>query len=558
MKKHLLRLTALSLCLCLLLCGCEIPLPMGDLSDSIRDLRNEFLQQTGQKPVYHNPLSEEDYIHYDDMEYIHPELSEIRSSYDALCSAAEGEDPKAIMEAVYDFYDAYDWFYTYYYLADIRYSGDMTDTYWEAEYNHCTAIAPEVDAMLEDMNYVLARSPARDKLEGRLYFGEGYFDSYDGENAWDENFTALLQEEAALQNSYYTLYAQAQEAAEPGSYAFYDNYADGLTEILVELIALRQKIAAYYGYSDYAQFAWDMYYYRDYTPAQTESYLDEIRQELSPLYLRLDSGIWDAYHRYCSETESMDYLREMSTNMGGTVEEAFWLMEAAELYDIRSNPNKYDSSFEIYLTCYGQPFLFVNTVRTSSDRLTLAHEFGHFCNDYASGGSYAGVDVMEVFSQGMELLSLCYVEDDHGLTKVKLADSLCVYVEQAAYAAFELEAYRLTGDQLTVENLYTLYDEITGSFGFESYWSDPRDLVTIPHFFTNPMYIVSYVVSNDAAMQLYQLELEEAGAGLARLEDQLDTDEYYFLAFLDSAELESPFVPGRVRSVRDTFQNALF
>ena len=212
----------------------------------------------------------------------------------------------------------------------------------------------------------------------------------------------------------------------------------------------------------------------------------------------------------------------------------------------------------MYLLSYQEPFLFVNTEGTAYDCLTLAHEFGHFCNDYASGGTYAGVDVMEVFSQGMELLSLCYVRDDRDLTRVKLADTLCVYVEQAAYAAFEQEAYKLTGDQLTVENLYALYEEITLSYGFESYWADPRALVTIPHFFTNPMYIVSYVVSNDAALQLYQLELEESGAGLARLEKELDTEEAYFLEFLDSAGLESPFVPGRIEAVRDTFAKALF
>ena len=71
------------------------------------------------------------------------------------------------------------------------------------------------------------------------------------------------------------------------------------------------------------------------------------------------------------------------------------------------------------------------------------------------------------------------------------------------------------------------------------------------HFYTNPMYIISYVVSNDAAMQLYQLELEEAGAGLTRYEENLDTWEMYFLAFLEEAGLQSPF--DRVAEVREFF-----
>ena len=39
-----------------------------------------------------------------------------------------------------------------------------------------------------------------------------------------------------------------------------------------------------------------------------------------------------------------------------------------------------------------------------------------------------------------------------------------------------------------------------------------RDFVVIGHFYTDPMYIISYVVSNDAAFQLYQMELEELTA----------------------------------------------
>ncbi|MBQ3488338.1 MAG: hypothetical protein IJA71_08660, partial [Clostridia bacterium] len=180
---------------------------------------------------------------------------------------------------------------------------------------------------------------------------------------------------------------------------------------------------------------------------------------------------------------------------------------------------------------------------------------GHFCNDYHSCGSSAGIDVLEVFSQGMEYLSLCYGPDTDRLALVKLADSLSTYVEQAAFATFEHRLYEL--EEPTVEDLYAIYEEVAVSFGFRSVGYDPRVFVTIPHFFTNPMYIDSYVVSNDAAMQLYQLELEAPGAGLARFEEHLDTQEVWFLGFLETAGLESPFAPGRLETVRDLFRQEL-
>ena len=69
------------------------------------------------------------------------------------------------------------------------------------------------------------------------------------------------------------------------------------------------------------------------------------------------------------------------------------------------------------------------------------------------------------------------------------------------------------------------------------------------------MYIISYVVSNDAALQLYQLELQTPGAGAEIFEESLDTEEGYFLAFLEEAGLQSPF--GRVAEVRELLEQWL-
>jgi len=128
-------------------------------------------------------------------------------------------------------------------------------------------------------------------------------------------------------------------------------------------------------------------------------------------------------------------------------------------------------------------------------------------------------------------------------------------VEQSAFATFEHRLYELKDP--TVEDLYSLYGEVAQDFGFRSVGYDPREFVSIPHFYTNPMYIDSYVVSNDAAMQIYQLELDAPGAGLDRFEEHMDTEEVWFLSFLEKAELESPFAPGRLETVRDLFRAEL-
>ena len=109
----------------------------------------------------------------------------------------------------------------------------------------------------------------------------------------------------------------------------------------------------------------------------------------------------------------------------------------------------------------------------------------------------------------------------------------------------------------TAEKLKQLYDRVGKEYGLDVWAWDSRSFVCITHFFTAPVYIISYVVSNDAALQVYQMELEQQGQGLACLEENLDTQETGLMAFLQSAGLESPFEKGRMEKVARLFSDRL-
>lgn len=529
--KKFLRLMAVVLCLCLLT-GCDL-LPKG------------------------NELEDTDLTAYSDMQYVRPDMEELELQLSKAIEAAAGTDFAAIVQSIYDFYDVYDMFFTMYSLADLRYSADLTDTHWQEECDFCAVNSPRADAMLEELYYALAKSPCLAELEGEDYFGPGYFDSYQGENNWDEEFTALLEIQSDLTNRYYELAARGAEFEEESPEYFQAVY-DDMVSLLIELVKVRHDIADYWGYADYNTFAFDFSYYRDYPVADSREYLSRIRQELVPLYRQVNSsGIWEDAFPEATEQDTYKYVALMAKKMGGIVDEAFYVMNICGLHDIGYGENKYPSSFEVYLTSYDLPFVFMSPTQTTYDYLIFAHEFGHFCCDYASWGSYAGMDVLEIFSQGMEYLSLCYCDAPEYLTKMKMADSLCLYVEQAAYAEFEMALYDLPEEELTEENIRALYHQVAESYGFDSVGFDDREFVAITHYFTNPLYILSYEVSNDAALQLYQMEQQSAGSGLACFEENLATQEYYFLSFLDAAGLESPFAEGRLEAVRKLFEEIL-
>ena len=497
------------------------------------------------------------YTAFSDVEYTRPDVEAVRQAAQDLEAQLQKEQKvEKLMEYVYAFYGAYHDFYTNYALADIYYCKDMTDLYWEDEYTYCLENGTDVDALLDQIQRALAACPLKSELEREEYFGPGFFDAFRGESFWTEEFTALMEQEAQLVSRYYDLSAQALEAADEQTY--YAVYGTQMGQLFVEMVALRQRIAEEAGYPDYLSFAYDFYYDRDYTPQQAQLLLEEIRVELVPLYRQTAmSDVWELGRAECFEKQTYDYVKNCAAAMGGTVQEAFRLMEAADLYDISYGENKYNASFEIFLTSYFEPYVFLNPSLSVYDQLTFAHEFGHFCNDFASGGSVAGIDVAEIFSQGMEYLSLCYGEATAELQKLKMADCLSIYVEQAAYASFEQQVYSLTGEDLTAENIYALYEQTGNSYGFDVWQWDSRSFVQVTHFFTNPLYVISYVVSNDAALQIYQLERAEKGAGLKLYESQLATLEGQFLAFVESAGLESPFVEGRLADTRKLLEDML-
>lgn len=535
MRKKVIGVVAVCMALCMLLTGCT-----GYLKNIMNILNGRNVTPFGQ------------------MEYTRPDMDHFQQVLEESCAAAEKEVNMVKLErAILNFYDVYDNFYTNLALAMIYYSKDLRDTYWEAENAFCTENSAQVDAGLDKLYRTLAKSPLREQLEGDDYFGSGYFDSYEGESIYDPVFTEMLEREAALQNQYYQICGEAS-AVTYYSEAYFSVYGTRMADVFVELVKLRREMAAYAGYDSYPAFAYDFFHIRDYTPEQAASYLADIRAELVPLYRQMyGTAMWDRDLEATSERKTLGYVKEMAQNMGGLIQEAFEAMEEAELYDISYSEYKSGSSFEIYLRGYRTPYIFLTPTGTQYDKLSFSHEFGHFCSDYASAGSVAGVDVAEIFSQGMEYLSLCYAEDDSDLEMLKMMDCLCVYVEQAAYASFEQQVYSLPEEELTREGVQALYQQVGTDYGFDSWGWDSRDYVRVAHFYTSPMYVISYVVSNDAALQLYQMEKQEAGTGLACMEQNLATGQPYFLAFLQEAQLESPFAPGRIAQVKQTLQAIL-
>lgn len=546
------RILALLLALALLLTGCGTAAPQLTVPQQAADP----LEKMGRLAESSSSTA------YSQMEYHRPDVDGFLERVRTLAEQApEESDSQALLEQVWKLYEEYNDFYTMMNLADIRYCGDLSDQEAQTEYEYCTGRSVELDQALEELYQALAQSPARGEME-EAYFGTGFFVDYDGgAGLMTETQAALLQEESALVSEFYAIMGKYTQEDGLSDDDFYIRCNRELGELYIRMIRVRRNLAREMGLEpdQYEQLASGWYYGRTYDQDRVDEYLQAVRTELVPLYIRSLEEDGGGAEPALSVGKAMDYVAGAAEAMGGTPEKAADRLSRCGTYDIAPGRNKFAGSFEVYLVSYGEGFVFMNPTGGASDALTLAHEFGHYTEDYAKNGSGSVTDVAEFFSQAMEYLSLCYAPESEltrQLQTYKLGDSLAVYVEQSAYYSFEHQAYRLPEEELTVEGLNGLYAQVCRDYGFTAWDESDMAWVTVSHFFTNPLYVLSYTLSNDAAFQLYALEQAQPGRGLALYEQALTLEQDQNLeAFVRSAGLEDPCSAARVRAVARLFEN---
>lgn len=595
MKKRLVLLLSLLLALSVLLQGCLMPFP----SDRFDYLTEETTEPT--KPTDRGEPAEADsYLPYDefprpeeaelepvafeDMEYTRPDAAALCKALGELEKLVKNggsfDEVGAAFEAAYSDYSLFN---TMDSLSYIRHTIDLNDEYYETENNWCEEQSPLIEQALEKCYIAMGQSDLRDRLEEE-YFTEDFFDFYDENQIYsNDRVVKLMQKDNDLQAQYMALQSDqtiewngeevlyedivGDESLDYDSYLmayqlYYNKYNPQVGEIFAEMIRTRNEIARELGYDTFADFAYSYYYDRDYTPEEAEDYLSDIAAELAPMYFYAVYGAQSTTP--CSTDEVLDLFEKTVYRFGGEFATSYEFMQAYDLMDITDSSSKMPGSYVTYLSSYQMPFLYVSPTGELDDLLTCCHEFGHFVDGFVNCNGTSSIDCNEIFSQGLEFLSLSRAELDdderEALTLSKVADSLLTFVSQAAYAEFELRAYALPDDQLNTEGLNALFLECMEEFG-QSY-TGMEDIIApgwidIQHFLIAPYYVISYCVSNDAALQIFQLE-EENGTGLETYRALMSTSSgNTILALLEENGMESPFEPGRVEELADFFEDYL-
>lgn len=315
-----------------------------------------------------------------------------------------------------------------------------------------------------------------------------------------------------------------------------DTYRDILKELsreknrilgnkFMELVQVRDQIAGVSGYDNYAEYAYNAVYGRDYTMEDAKKLCGNVKDTIVPLnddmwYLDVDYASYDSLDELESSSAE-DMFNAVGPALVRTqpeLGEIFQYMRDNHLYDIQAGAegeDRADSSYTVALPSYKDAFIFINRSNTFRDYQSLIHEFGHFSSYYynARPELYQGfnVDVCEIQSQGLELLVTRQAESMLGegaeaYVFETLTDMLYVTITACMFQEFEEAVYR--NPDMTLEEMNRKFKEIQDSYDgwyYRVYGDECYEWVDIPHLFHSPMYYIGYGTSALSALDLWVL-----------------------------------------------------
>lgn len=317
-----------------------------------------------------------------------------------------------------------------------------------------------------------------------------------------------------------------------------------LGNLYLQLLQKRHRIAQNSGYDNYADFAYENTFIRDYSLDDTEEIYDTVKEKFSDLNTYAydqsshelnRSGMID---RSFDEMDIMNIMSEFLKEFDEGYFENFNHMKAHHLYDISNSENKSGDSFTASLCDYSVPFMFISPSGDFGDVSAVAHEFGHSNAEYEipSSAIWAlygnSLDTCEMHSQGMEIMlassdiSTLSKDENNAFLKYTVYNLIHSLIQGCLFDEFQKYAYE--HPNCTLDELNAEYSRLCGEYGVdyspENYYE--YDWVEISHNFDSPMYYISYAASAVSVMDLWLENMENPDNARNIYKDLVSCDIY--------------------------------
>ena len=415
-------------------------------------------------------------------------------------------------------------------LAEIAYYCDMKNAELEETHKYMMDYQTAVIAKF----YTLSR-PFYDSCYREFY--------YYGMS--EEEIKAFLFDSDAISNPEYTALKEKNNAIEAEFLALSSaEQKQKLPEMYYEFVQNNNKMAKIMGYENYLEYAYENVYGRSYTYQEAAAFSEYVKTYVSPVFKKVYNDYNTIGH---TQADRKEYNEQVENSFFYSVAGNTMVNDYIDLLAFNSNPEKQISFSDEFnkLMSNGNMFrgdyegAFVTTIasvklpiayfgRGYDAPFTIVHEFGHYMNEVYSADvaensdefdqSY---DLLEMHSQGNELLYLCYLKENAKMGDVahrmveaySLVNMLYAVMAGMTIDSFEQAIYLDTydgpnADQIMADGTITadeyglLYSSVCSDYGVRrevgNYWEYGMTI-------TSPCYYISYSVSAISVLQLYEM-----------------------------------------------------
>jgi oligoendopeptidase F len=317
--------------------------------------------------------------------------------------------------------------------------------------------------------------------------------------------------------------------------------AKELDNLFNELVAVRHQVALNAGYTNFRDYKLDALGRFDYGVKECKAFHQAIAAECTPLMNKIDQerkqllGVaelrsWDmdvdpmgraGLQPFTNDVELIDRTIECFYRIRPAYGEYLSIMQRMKHLDLGSRLGKAPGGFNYPLYETGVPFIFMNSVGSVRDLVTMVHEGGHAVHSFLSKDleitSFKSLpsEVAELASMGMELISLdhwdVFFDNPEELNRAKkehLSKIISVLPWVATVDSFQHWVYE--NPTHTVEERDAQWSAIQAKFGstvvdFTGYEVERSKMWQKQlHIYEVPFYYIEYAIAQLGAVAVWR------------------------------------------------------